>query len=361
MPRLVNIGYSPTPKQKGKTVEVPYSVAKQAYDITPSNTPKDASDSTMKSRQITLDKWKGADFGLTDKERTQIMKEKDFLPLHATEAVRAIANQVNADVLALYTQVFGFVGTPGTTPFSNTTDRTAAKDATLLSTKLNDQLCPKYNRKAVIDTTAEAEALALPQFSHLDKSGDRDVLNLASIGTKYAFDWFSENAIPTHAAGTLTGDPTVTGANSVEATTINLTCDSDDQVNLKKGDIITFAGDSQTYAVGADVTIANSNTGDVTISPGLKIATTGGEAVAVKGSHTVNLGFQPEAFALAVAPFEDDSVDKEITHIEYLRDPVTNLILRLEISRQYKQTVWEFDMLYGCELVRPEFAARLAG
>jgi hypothetical protein len=143
MPRLVNIGYSPTPKQKGKTVEVPYSVAKQAYDITPSNTPKDASYAGWKSREITLDKWKGADFGLTDKERTQIMKEKDFLPLHATEAVRAIANQVNADVLALYTQVFGFVGTPGTTPFSNATDRTAAKDATLLSTKLNDQLCPK--------------------------------------------------------------------------------------------------------------------------------------------------------------------------------------------------------------------------
>ena len=44
-----------------------------------------------------------------------------------------------------------------------------------------------------------------------------------------------------------------------------------------------------------------------------------------------------------------------------MRDPVTGLVVRLEIVRQNKQTMWEFDMLYGMKLVRPEYAARLAG
>jgi hypothetical protein len=31
------------------------------------------------------------------------------------------------------------------------------------------------------------------------------------------------------------------------------------------------------------------------------------------------------------------------------------------VSRQYHQTSWEFSILYGVRLVRPELAARLAG
>jgi hypothetical protein len=42
-------------------------------------------------------------------------------------------------------------------------------------------------------------------------------------------------------------------------------------------------------------------------------------------------------------------------------DPESGLSMRLEISRQYKQTVWEFDILWGVALVRPEWAVRLIG
>jgi hypothetical protein len=42
-------------------------------------------------------------------------------------------------------------------------------------------------------------------------------------------------------------------------------------------------------------------------------------------------------------------------------DPETGLSMRLEISRQYKQTVWEFDVLWGVEMVRPKWVIRVAG
>jgi hypothetical protein len=42
-------------------------------------------------------------------------------------------------------------------------------------------------------------------------------------------------------------------------------------------------------------------------------------------------------------------------------DPLTGLPLRLEIRRQHKQTVWEFDVLYGVKLIRAALASRIAG
>jgi hypothetical protein len=44
-----------------------------------------------------------------------------------------------------------------------------------------------------------------------------------------------------------------------------------------------------------------------------------------------------------------------------MTDPQTGITLRLEVSRQYKQVTWEFDILWGAKLVRPELATRIAG
>lgn len=44
-----------------------------------------------------------------------------------------------------------------------------------------------------------------------------------------------------------------------------------------------------------------------------------------------------------------------------MQDPQTGIVLRLEVSRQHKQIVWEFDILYGARLVRPELAVRILG
>jgi len=362
MPQLVNQGYSLTPARKGQTVNVPYSKAKTTYDVTPSNTLLSPADSAPATIPIALNNWKGVNFYLTDKERTQIMKEDNFLPLETAEAMRALGNVVNSNLLSLYTKVYGYVGTAGTTPFSNSTDRTATKDATLLATKLNDQLCPKSNRQAVVDSAAEAEMLALPQFANLDKSGDSQVVTEATMGRKYGFNWHSENAIVTHTAGVPGGTPLVNGAHAADATARSDTLAVDGMTittgTYLAGDVITVAGHSQTYTVLADATANGSGEATLSIAPGLQAAVADNAAVTLKASHVVNLGFHPQAFALATAPFEADLNDNPNV---WLKDPVTGLVVRLEIMRQYKQTVWEFDILWGSECVRPEFASRLAG
>ncbi len=362
LPQLVNTGYSLDAKQKGSTVDIPASVAQTVYNVSPSSTPKTPADTTPTKVSITLDKWKGTNFHLTDQERTRIMKEKNFLPGQTAEAMRALANQVNSDILSVYTGIYGYVGTAGTTPFSNSTDRTAAKDATKIVTMLDSQLCPKVGRSAVLDTTAVAEALALPQFSHAEKAGSSNVIDTANIGNKYGIGWFTENAIGSHTAGTITTG-LIAKASTAQAVGLKdivcTTAASTGACALLEGDIITFAGDDQTYVVTAAATQASAAT-DVTVSiePGLKVAKAGSEAVTVKATHTVNLAFHKEAIALATAPFEKDVNPNPSV---FMRDPVTGLVVRLEIVRQNKQTMWEFDMLYGMKLVRPEYAARLAG
>lgn len=354
LPQLVDTGYSMDSKKKGNTVDVPSSVAATVYDVAGSSTPKSPTDHAPSMTQITLDKWKGVNFHLTDQERTQINKEEHFIPGQMAENIRALANQVNSDILSVYPGIYGYVGTAGTTPFSNSTDRTATKDATLVVAKLNDQLCPASGRSAVLDTTAVAEALALPQFSHAEKAASSNVIDTATIGNKYNIDWYSENGIVSHtlgAAGTVLIDQADVAIGDEDVHLDGLT------TKASVGDIFTVAGDSQTYTV-VTASDLSTNDGDITFAPAAKVAWANDAAVTFKATHVVNLAFNRAAIALATAPFEKDlNVNPSVS----MRDPVTGLVLRLEIVRQNKQTMWEVDILYGVKLIRPEFACRLAG
>jgi hypothetical protein len=136
---------------------------------------------------------------------------------------------------------------------------------------------------------------------------------------------------------------------------------------LLAGDIINIAGHTQTYVLTANATQASAAS-DVTlaIEPGLQIALVGSEAITVKATHVVNLGFHRDAFAFATRPV-GDMVFKGGSEILQMTDmgsngvPGTGINLTLEVSRQHHQTSWELSILYGCKTIRRELAARLAG
>lgn len=356
MPRLVNLDYSMEAAERGDTIDVPIPVAVSVINVTPAATPPTPADTTPSKVQITLDKWKQNEpFHLTDKQLVEIDRNAHFLPMQMSEAIRAIANQINADVLAEYTGVYGYVGTAGTTPF--TSDATAATQAVVT---LDQQLCVGENRRAVIDFTAKAKFLDLSSFSDAEKIGSSEVKIRGEMGEKYGLNFFADHAVPLHTAGTGSGATTDTAGYAVGVKTVTLA--SAGTGTILVGDIITFAGDTQTYVItsgDSDV----SNGGTISFEPGLKTAiATSATAITLKASHRVNLAFHRDAFALATRPLLSSTVDLQLGHqILSAQDPVTGLILRLEVSRQHKQTVWEFDALYGVKLVRRELACRIAG
>lgn len=363
MTRLVNTDWSLEAKEKGDTIDIPVPSERTATNVVPGPTPPDPSGSTPGKVSITLDNWQKANFGLTDNELNKIRTNKDFIPLQMNECFEALAAAINATVFAEYKGVYGYTGTAGTTPFGT---GVGVLSATNLRKVLNQQKAPLSGRRSVLNFDAEATALALPEFSDAEKIGSAGVKIDGEIGRKFGFDWNADDAVPTHTAGTITTG-LIAKASTVQAVgtkaIVCTTAASSGACALLIGDIISIAGHSQTYTVTANATQAAAAT-DVTVNvePGLTHALAGSEAVTVKASHVVNLGFHRDAFGLAMrAP---DAGLKEVLDVNNtftMADPVSGLVMRLEVIRQYKQVLWEVDCLWGAKLIRPPLASRLAG
>lgn len=354
MPRIINMDYSTEAAQKGDTIDVPIPSALSVSDVTPSNVLEAPADSSPSKVQIALNNWRKVNFHLDDKQVVEIDRNAHFMPMQMSEAVRALANDINGSILDKYKGVYGFAGTAGTTPF--TSDVTSATSARQV---LNEQLAPRDNRRMVLDFAAEAKALALPDFQRVNESGDAGVKREGEIGRKFGFDIFTDDQVRTHTAGG-SGTPLVNGALSAGDTSVAIDGMTGAD-GLVAGDVITFAGHAQTYSViTAGVAAAGAQT--VTVSPALKASVADNAAITVKGDHVVNLAFHRDAFALAMRPLAAaTSGDGYGSQIVSMTDPVTGLSMRLEVYRQYKQVVYELDALWGVELIRPELATRIAG
>ena len=124
MPRLVNSDYSNLAAQQGASIDVPIPSAIKAQAVTPGATSQDTGDISPVSATIKLDRWMEAPFYLTDKDLMEA--NRGVIPMQASEAVKAIANDVNATLLGLGRKFYGMVGTPGTTPFSTVVGTTLA-------------------------------------------------------------------------------------------------------------------------------------------------------------------------------------------------------------------------------------------
>lgn len=353
MPRLVNSDYGTDAKKKGNTIDIPIPSAVTAVAVAPGPTPPANADSAPTSTIINLDQWYEAPFYLTDKEMLEAVE--GHIPMQASEAIKALANNVNNYLMGKYKGVYGFFGVAGTTPFAtNTSEATGTRKV------LNNQLAPLADRRFVIDPDAEANALNLRAFQDMSFSGSAEGIVEGKINRKLGFDWYMDQLVPTHASTALSaGATTVNGAHAAGVFVVSI-AKATNPSDLVKGDIINIAGDSQTYVVTADTTLAVGNT-NVPILPALQQATAGAEVVTLEISHVVNLAFHRDAFAFASRPLEDVAASGLGSIIQSATDPVSGISLRLEVTRQHKQIKWSYDILYGGLLVRPELAARCVG
>lgn len=352
MARLVNSAYSAEAGEKGSTIDVPIPSAIVAQAVSPANTPPSTADVAPTSVALPLDKWYEAPFYLTDKDVMEAMN--GTIPMQASEAVKALVNQVDSDIYNEYKGIYGYVGTAGTTPFaSDLSDYLNARAA------LAGQLCPLDSRRVMLDVNAEAKALAQRAIQDASWRQSTQGIMEAQIGRTLGADWFASQNVKTHSSTALSaGAATVNGAHGLGVKTVSI-AKATNTSPLVAGDILTFAGDTQTYVVTAGVTLAVGNT-DVAIEPGLKVAKSGAEAMALKASHVVNLVFHRDAIAFATRPLAS-AVDGLGNLIQSAVDPMSGLTLRLEISREHKRTRYSYDILYGTKLIRRELACRIAG
>ena len=358
LPNLVNTDYSADAAKFGASVNIEVAARATATDVTPSSTPLSPSNKTVTTVALPLDKWKQSDFHMTDKDMSEVSANDQFVPPRAVAAMDALIEQINSDIFATcYPGVYGWSGTAGTVPFNTANDPTPIPETFGV---LNRQMCPRTDRRVVLDFAAESKALGNEAFRSADKAGKTSVILEGNLGRFYGMDFYSDDQVPRHTAGTITTGLIAKAATAVAAglkTLVGTTAASTGAIALKAGDVIAIAGHTTTYVLTADATEASANTDEaIFFEPGLEAALVGSEAITVKASHRVNLAFNRDAIGFASRPLQDVGAQAV-----WMQDPQTGIPIRLETVRQHKQTVWIFDCLYGSLLARPEYACRVAG
>lgn len=367
MPRIVNGDYSREAAQKGATINIPDTSSMSTRAVAPGVTDPTPVDSTRKTIPLALDEWRQSDpFHLTDKEMLEIDKNASFIPQRVDEAAEALAAYINQKIIGNYKGIYTTVGSVGNDPF--TTGAGGIKSATEARRALNTLKCPLTNRRGVLDFVAEARALELDAFRSADQIFSKDVIMDGEIGRKLGIDWVADDDVPTHTTGAATsgsiavdfgaGYTAPTNPSSNDTSTIHIDGLSAAPV---EGDVFSFAGHAGQYVVKS---VANTSLPDcdVTISPALRADIADGEVLTFVASHKVNIVMHRNAMAFAMRPLVSQTIDMSLgNRILSFTDPATGLTLRLEVKREHKQVVWEFDVLFGTKLIRPDLAVRLLG
>lgn len=338
--RLVNMDYQTEAAAHNQFIRVPIPSAVATVTVTP-GTFQAGTDLVPGGVDVQLDQWKMAGFQLSDKEESEFMLSR-ILPMGVDEAVKSIANTVDAYLLGkMYKKTFARVTAGNPAVLLNLT---AARKA------LNVNLCPLGNRRMVMSPSVEEELLRISEFTNFDKTGDRLPLIEGTIGRRFGIDLYMNQNTPTHVAGNNTGGYVADGASGLGATSVLLKTGTG---TLLEGDVITFAGHTQQYVVTTGIAAA----GTIVIYPGLKLALSGAEAVTVVAGGEMNLIFHRDAAVLATRPMAVDSAPGVI--MASATDPISGLSLRVERIRQAKQSYWQFDLIYGAKVIRPEYMVGL--
>lgn len=352
MSRLVNRSFDSQAAQKGNVVQVPIPSAMSARAITPSVTQNSNVDFSPTAVNVTLDFWYEAPFQFSDSDVLSVSEGTSSM--QASAAIKALVNEVDSYILGKHIRFYSFSGTAGTTPFASNISA-----AGTVRRKLNQNLAPTDDRRVVLDPLAEAAALELSSILQFDQRGDQGGIINGTIGRKLGMDWYMDQNITTFTPGTgwVTGYAASTVAGAVGDSTLNI-INATASGTVKIGDIFSVGG--YDYVLTAAATAAATTQFVVTFYPPLKSTVATNAAITVVGSaYTANLVFHRDAIAWASRPLLDISGVGNIMASD--TDPISGLALRLETSRQYKQTTFSYDILGGANVVRRELGAKILG
>jgi hypothetical protein len=355
MSRLVNRSYSGMAAQRGNVINVPIPSAIAVREITAGVTQATNVDSNPTVALVTLDQWYESAFHLSDNDF--VSESGDFRPMQASEAIKSLVNQIDKDIIANHVGLYGAAGTAGTTPFA-----TVITPAIQARTKLNEQLAPMDDRRVVLDPAAEGNALGVSNILQYDQRGDQGGIIRGSIGHKLGMDFYMSQNITQYSVGTAwaTGWTVATGGATLGNSTITM-INSTATGTVNIGDIFTLAGDSQQYVITAVNSTVTATTNELfTFYPALATTYSSGDAATVVGTDYVpNLVFHRDCFAFASRPLME--IQGLGSAMLSAVDPVSGVALRLELSRQFKQTTFSYDALWGSNVIRRELGAKIFG
>lgn len=346
MPRLVNRDFDTLGAQPGSSIDVPIPPTITTSAVTAAEVPPATSDITLSTVNVPLSSWNEAPFYMTDKDLMEV--EGDKLPGVVDAALASIVEKIDQDILTATMDGHGLADDQGTSVFNAIADVTAPQKL------LNKNKVARGDRFCVFDTDAEANLLALEQFTSGDyvtgfpfEAGD------VGLQQKMGMSWVMSQNVQSHTTGTDNGAFVTTGAKAI----------GDKTLTLGTGTGTILAGDTVeigNYLYG--VASGTSGAGDITLNQGLLEAVGSGDTVQTvdRGGNTNvgNVAFHRDAVVFVSRPFQASNA---AIASQTISDPISGLSLRLEVTREHKRDRWSIDALYGTKVVRPEGVVKVIG
>jgi hypothetical protein len=267
------------------------------------------------------------------------------------QRMRSLVNEMEEDACleAVIGAGGGVWGTAGNTPFQGDD----LEDISELVRIHNEIGSPKFDRQLVINTKSAAKLRNKNVLYRVNESGTADLLRQGIIGKLEGFD-------VRESGGFRRFNPTGTGYVSNGAYSKG----ADDIIidtgtgAIKKGSIVTFAGDLTKYIVAEDFA---GSAGHLKIAFGLNADLASGTAMTIGSAYLPNVALTRDAVAFAArTPFMPEGGDEALDVIE-ISDPETGLSFQVAYYGRYRQKVIEIGAAWGVKTVNPQHSVILLG
>ncbi|EOG8082465.1 P22 coat - protein 5 family protein [Citrobacter sp. CK184] len=338
---------------KDQTVTAPVAPVAVTEDIVPGPSAPNTGDQNIGTVDVKITKSKMAPVKWNGEEQLALGPAGTYNTILAdqfTQAFRALSNEVDADLGALYYGTSRAVGTAGTTPFGVKEDLTDAANARKV---LEDNGSPTTSLQMVLGSSAIANLRGKQTvLFKVNESGTEQLLREGTLGRLEGFNIHNSAGVKRAPAATATGY-LVNGAKQEGDIIIAIDTGTG---SIVAGQVVTFDGDDNQYVVAA----ATSTT--ITLAaPGLRQDLADNTEITVVGGFTANMAFDRNAFLLAsrtpAMPEGGDTADDVMN----VTDPVSGITFQVALYRQYRQVRYEVGLAWGVASVKPAHAVMLLG
>jgi hypothetical protein len=353
MPSLIHRDFEDVPANVGDTIHTRKPGLFVANDKTPGSDTT-LQDATARDIQVVLNKHKEVTFTISD--RDMAVSLSNLVETQIVPAAQAIARQMDQDIIA--TMDAGFYYTAGTI---GTTPSTLAALAAVRKVQ-NQHFVPFDGRNLVIGPTVEEKFLVLDAFINKNYIGrideDNVALTEAQLGRKLGLDVFMDQNVETSITQAAASAYVVNGTNAKGSTSLIVKTGTG---VIPVGALFTLAGAAagQYNVVGGATSGANT----WTISPGLRAATTDGDAITMQGAAGATYFklpfFTRNSCALVTRPLPNPEAMGAGVHSSVIS--ADGLSIRCLLAYNARALAWvvTIDVLYGCAVLDAELGGFL--
>lgn len=352
----VAVNAAPTTAAKGETISVPVTPTAVTHDIVPGQLPADDGDQNIDRVDMTIQKSKYASVRWSGEEQLGVSNAGTYnaiLVQQFTQAMRAIANEVDADCAATFIGASRAYGTPGTVPFAN-----GIEDVAQVRKILADNGAPLTDLQLVVNTSAGAKLRSNTLLAAANSAGSDATLRRGVLLDVNGFAIRESAGIVTHTPGSITGSALVNKADGYAKGDTAIAVDGATAIALKAGDFVSFGNDAEKYIVGA-----NASGSPIKLNaPGLVHGVADNTAVTVASArYAANMAFDRNAIQLITRapamPVGGDSSED----VTVITDPASGISFQVAVYREYRRVRFEIGLAWGVKLIKPEHVAVLLG